>query len=144
MRYSNINTVTVVGLRGTMYVETARDTNEVSIQADGPYETCAVGDSQVIIYPEGQEPVSLLRGSLEGSTEITTGGPHVGSVEATTSVQLDVHSSRVKARASASVRATVRVMAPPNTSLELIRCRGLRKGPRGWHFMQGTSRLTIR
>lgn len=140
MRYRDINKVTVVGLRGTMYVETARDTNDVSIQTDGPYEAQAVGNSEVMIYPEGQEPGSLL----EGSTDITTGGTHVGSVEATTSVQFGGHSPLVKARASASVRATVRVMAPPNTSLELIRCRGLRKGPRGWHFMQGTSRLTVR
>jgi hypothetical protein len=31
----------------------------------------------------------------------------------------------------------------PGTKFELVRCDGMRKGPRGWHFMRGKDRFRI-
>ena len=141
MLYHDISLVSVYGLRGTLYVQRVGDAEGVSVQAEGPYEAKVADGSWLRIYPEGQEPPIPVR----SHTEITAGGTHVGSVDATTKVRFLTGSGpRVRARASARVEAAVQITAPPGTRFELISCYGLHKGPRGWRSMRGNSRFDIR
>jgi len=71
---------------------------------------------------------------------------HIGSVDVTARVRsLTGSRPRMSPRDnSARVHAAVRITAPPNTRFRLVRCQGMRKGPRGWHFMRGNDRFKIR
>ena len=141
MVYHDISLVSICGLRGTLYVQRARNAEGVSVQAEGPYEAKEVADSWLMIYPEGQEPQFPLR----FRTDITAQRTHVGSVDVTAKVRsLTDSRPRMRPRASARAQAEVRVTAPPGTRFELVRCHGQRKGPRGWHFMRGNDRFHIR
>ena len=141
MLYRGITQVSVVGLHGSIYIEKAPEADGVSVQTAGPYEAKVAGDSWLVICPEGYEPASPAR----ASTEITAGGTQVGSVDVTASVQFGPRPGpRRRARGVARARAKVRIAAPPDTRFELIGCQGVRKGPGGWRFMEGTSRFTLR
>ena len=141
MVYHDISLVSICGLRGTLYVESAENMDGVSVQTEGPYEAKEVADSWLMIYPEGQEPQFPLR----SHTDITTQRTHVGSVDVTAKVRsLITDAPAHQARAPVRVPAVVRITAPPSTRFELVRCHGMRKGPRGWHFMRGKDRFHIR
>jgi hypothetical protein len=143
MVFHDISLVSICGLYGTLYVQRAKDADGVSVQAEGPYEAKAVGDSCLMIYPEGQEPQFPVR----FSTDITAERTHIGSVDITARLgSLTDSAARVRRRASARVQAeaAVRITAPPHTKFRLVRCHGMRKGPRGWHFMRGNDRFLIR
>lgn len=141
MLYRDIHHVSVVGLRGTLYVDKSAAADRVAVETDGPYEAQAVDDSCLVIGPEGHEPAQLLH----AGTPVTAGGTHVGSVDVTAHMQFGTRRARrPRVRAGARVKATVRIAAPPNTSFELRGCHGLRKGPGGWHFMEGSSRFITR
>lgn len=157
MLYHDISVVSVYGLRGTLYIEKDQDADGVSVQAEGPYEAKVADESWLRIYPEGQEPpIPGPSIGLRTHDDITAQGTHLGSVDATTSVRFLTGpgrrvrdrvpaSRRVRARVPARVRrATVQITAPPGTTLELISCYGVRKGPRGWRSMRGTSRFDLR
>ena len=141
MVYHDISLVSVCGLRGTLYVHRAENADGVSVQAEGPYEAKAVADSWLMIYPEGQEPQVPAR----FRTEITAQRTHVGSVDVTAKARslIDARPSR-RPRDPARGQAVVRITAPPGTKFELVRCDGMRKGPRGSHFMRGKDRFRIR
>lgn len=141
MVYQGISLVSVCGLRGTLYVQRDENADGVSVQAEGPYEAKVVADSCLMIYPEGQEPQVPAR----FRTDITAERTHVGSVDVTANVR-SLIGARPRTRPSAPARgqAVVRVTAPPRTKFELVRCDGMRKGPRGWHFMRGKDRFRIR
>jgi hypothetical protein len=141
MVYHNISLVSICGLRGTLYVQRAENADGVSVQTEGPYEAKAVDDSWVMIYPQGEEPQFPAR----FRTDITAQRTHVGSVDVTAKVRsLTDARPRMRPGASARVPAAVRITAPPRTKFELIGCHGMRKGPRGWHFMRGKDRFHIR
>ena len=141
MVYHNISLVSICGLRGTLYIQRAKNMDGVSVQTEGPYEAQAIGDSCLMIYPEGQEPQFPVR----FRTDITAQRTHVGSVDVTAKVRsLTDARPRARPRAPARVPAAVRITAPPRTKFELIGCHGMRKGPRGWHFMRGKDRFYIR
>lgn len=141
MLYRDINHVSVVGLRGTLYVEKSAAAKGVTVEADEPYETQLADDSWLVIAPEGHEPAHLRR----SSTPITAEGTHVGSVDVTAHMQVGTRRvRRTRVRGPARAKATVRIAAPPNTKIELTGCHGLRKGPGGWHFMEGSCRFTTR
>jgi hypothetical protein len=141
MLYHGISRVSVLGLRGTLYVQKARNAEGVSVQTEGPYEAKVADGSWLMIYPEGQEPQVPAR----CSTEITAQGTHVGSVDVTAKARslIDARPS-MRPRDPAGGQAVVRIKAPPGTKFELVRCDGMRKGPRGWHFMRGKDRFRIR
>ena len=149
MLYHDISLVSVLGLHGTLYVQEAGNAEGVSVRIEGPYEAKVAGGSWLRIYPEGQEPPVPVR----SHTDITHGRAHVGSVDSAATVgSLTDSRPRVRARrpcvragAPARVKVAVRITAPPGTRLELIKCQGRRKGPRGrWHFMRGNTRFDIR
>ncbi len=141
MLYRGITLVSVVGLRGTLYIKKARDADGVSVETTGPYEVQVAGESWLVVCPEGHELVPAVR----SASAITAEGTHVGSVEVTASVQFGGRPGpRRSTRASSRAKATVRITAPPGASFELIGCHGVRKGPGGWRFIDGTSRFTIR
>ena len=143
MLYRDITQVSVVGLGGTMYIGKSRDPDGVSVEVTGPYEAKVAGDSWLVICPEGHE--LAVAHPVHAETAITADGTHVGSVDVTANVQFGGGpGSRRRIRASAGTKATVRITAPPGTRFELIGCRGARKGPGGWRFMDGNSRFTIR
>lgn len=146
MLYHDISVVSVYGLRGTLYVQTVEDADGVSVQTEGPYEAKVADESWLRIYPEGREPpIPGHSARLHTHDDITAQGTHVGSVDATTSVRfLSVSRPRVRARVRVRTRATVHITAPPGTTLELISCDGVRKGPRGWRSMRGDSRFDLR
>ena len=142
MVYHDISLVSICGLRGTLYIQRAQDAEGVSVQTEGPYEAKAVADSWLMIYPEGQEPQFPLQSHMD----ITAQRTHIGSVDVTARVR-SLADSRPRVRpgdASAWVHAAVRITAPPSTKFELVRCHGMRKGPRGWHLMRGNDRFLIR
>jgi hypothetical protein len=141
MVYHDISLVSVCGLRGTLYVQRAKNADGVSVQTEGPYEAKAIADSWLMIYPEGQEPQVPAR----FRTEITAQRTHVGSVDVTAKARslIDARPS-MRPRDTARGQAVVRITAPPGTKFELVRCDGMRKGPRGWHFMRGRDRFRIR
>ena len=141
MVYHHISLVSVCGLRGTLYVQRAEKADGVSVQAEGPYEAKVVGGSWLMIYPEGQEPEVPVR----FRTEITAERTHVGSVDVTAKARPLIGARpRKRPRDPARGQAAVRITAPPGTKVELVRCEGMRKGPRGWHFMRGKDRFRIR
>ena len=141
MLYHGVTRVSVLGLRGTLYVRKVRNTEGVSVKTEGPYEAKVVDGSWLIIYPEGQEPQI----PLQSQTDLTSGRTHVGSADVTAGWQwLTDAVERTRVRASARAQATVRITAPLGTKFELIRCDGMRKGPYGWHFMRGNDRFRIR
>jgi len=141
MSYHDISLVSVCGLRGTLYVQRAENADGVSVQAEGPYEAKVVADSWLMIYPEGQEPQVPVR----FRTEITAQRTHVGSVDVSAKVRSLIEARpRMRPRDPPRGQAVVRMTAPPGTKVELVRCEGMRKGPRGWHFMRGKDRFRIR
>jgi hypothetical protein len=141
--YRDITQVSVVGLRGTLYIGKTRDPAGVSVETTGPYEAKVAGDSWLVICPEGHELAAAS--AVRAQTPITAEGTHIGSVDVTASVQFGGRPRpRRRTRAAAGTKATVRITAPPGTRFELIGCRGARKGPGGWRFMEGTSRFTMR
>lgn len=142
MVYHDISLVSIYGLRGTLYVQRAENAEGVSVQTEGPYEAKEVAGSWLMIYPEGQEPQFPLR----SRTDITAQRTHVGSVDVTAKVRSLITDARPRTKPGAPVRtpAVVRVTAPPSTRFELVRCHGMRKGPRGWHLMRGKDRFYIR
>jgi hypothetical protein len=141
MAYQGISLVSVCGLHGTLYVLRAGSADGVSVQAEGPYEAKVVDGSWLMIYPEGQEPQVPAR----FRTDITAERTHVGSVDVTANVRsLPGARPRIRPSAPARGKAVVRITAPPGTKFELVRCDGMRKGPRGWHFMRGKDRFRIR
>lgn len=141
MVYRDISLVSICGLCGTLYVQRAENADGVSVQMEGPYEAKVVGDSCLMIYPEGQEPQAPLR----SRTDLTAERTHVGSVDVTANMRSLIDTRpRARTRAPARGQAVVRVTAPPSTKFELVRCDGKRKGPRGWHFMRGKDRFRIR
>jgi len=144
--YHDISLVSIYGLRGTLYIQKARDADGVSVQTEGPYEAKVAEESWLRIYPEGQEPpIPGKSVSVKSHDEITADGVHVGSVDTATTVRfLSGPGPRVRARVSARVKATVQITAPPGTTFELISCQGVRKGPRGWRSMRGNSRFDLR
>jgi hypothetical protein len=145
--YHDICLVSVFGLRGTLHVQEAGDAEEVSVQADGPYEAKVYDGRWLAIYPEGQEP--QITEWFCANVPMTAGRTHVGSVDVTAKAQflgdpVPRTPPRARTRASVRAKATVRVTAPPGTRFELIGCQGLRKGPRGRsHFMQRNCRFDI-
>jgi|SRR5215472_2480260 len=142
MVYRDVSLVTICGLRGTLYVERTQPADGVSVQTEGPYEAKAVADSWLMIYPEGQEP----QFPLQSHTDITAQRTHIGSVDVTAKLRCLTDSRpRMRPRdGSARGQPIVRITAPPSTKFELVRCHGMRKGPRGWHFMRGNDRFRIR
>ena len=143
MLYRDITQVSVVGLRGTLYIEKARDADGVSVEATGPYEAKAAGDSWLVICPEGHElPTPVPAAGAE--TPVTAEGTQVGSVDATAGVRSGARPAPRRTRVSARAKGTVRITAPPGTGIELAGCRGVRKGPGGWRFMDRTCRFAIR
>jgi len=141
MVYHGISLVSVCGLRGTLYVQRAENADGVSVQVEGPYEAKAVADSWLMIYPEGQEPQFPTR----FRTEITAQRTHVGSVDVSAKVRSLIEARpRMRPHDPAQGKPVVRITAPPGTKFELVRCDGMRKGPRGWHFMRGKDRFRIR
>ena len=141
MLYRDISLVSIFGLRGTLYIQRAREAEGVSVQTEGPYEAKVVGDTWLMIYPEGQEP----QFPHQFHTDITTGRTHVGSVDVAAKVHVLTDSSpRVRARSSVRVQAAVQITAPPRTKFELVGCYGMRKGPRGWRLMRGDDRFDTR
>jgi hypothetical protein len=143
MVYHDISLVSIIGLCGTLYVQTANSAEAVSVQTEGPYEAKEVADSWLVIYPEGQEPQLPLR----YRTGITAQRTHIGSVDVAAKVR-SLNDARPRMRppapGPARAQAAVRITAPRGTKFELIRCHGMRKGPRGWHFMRGGDRFHIR
>ena len=141
MSYRDISLISILGLHGTLHVQKARIAEGVSVQTEGPYEAKVIDGSRLMIYPEGQEP-QILHWS---STDLTAGRSHVGAADVAAGWQwLTEAVERTRARASARVKATVRITAPRGTKFELIRCDGMRKGPYSWHFMRGNDRFRIR
>jgi hypothetical protein len=145
MLYHHISLVSIYGLHGTLYVQRAADAEGISVQTEGPYEVKVVDDSWLRIYPEGQNPPIPRR----SYTDVLVGGSHLGSVDVTANVQHLIESgprtiARPLARVKTRVQGTVRITAPPDTKFELISCHGLRKGPRGWRSMRGSSRFDTR
>jgi hypothetical protein len=141
MVYQGISLVSVCGLCGTLYVQRDENADGVSVQAEGPYEAKLVADSWLMIYPEGQEPQVPVR----FRTEITAQRTHVGSVDVTAKARSLIEARPRKSPSDpAQGQAVVRITAPPGTKVELVRCDGMRKGPRGWHFMRGKDRFRIR
>jgi hypothetical protein len=145
MLYRHISLVSIYGLHGTLYVQKAANAEGVSVQTEGPYEVKVLDGSWLRIYPEGQDPPIPRR----SHTDVLVGGAYLGSVDVTAKVQRFIDSgprtiARPLARVQARVQATVRITAPPSVKFELISCYGLRKGPRGWRFMQGNSRFDTR
>ena len=141
MVYHDISLVSVCGLRGTLYVQRAENADGVSVQAEGPYEAKVVADSWLMVYPEGQEPQVPAR----FRAEITAQRTHIGSVDVTAQARPLISARpRMRPRDPARGKAVVRITAPPGTKFELVRCDGMRKGPRGWHFMRGKDRFRIR
>lgn len=145
MLYRDISRVSILGLRGTLYVQKAENAEGVSVQVEGPYEAKVVDGSWLIIHPEGEVP-SITRPILcQSHTDITSGRTHLGSRDVAVRMQFLTGSGpRVRARASARTRATVRIKAPLSTEVELIRCHGVCKGPRGWRFMRNSRSDTRR
>ena len=144
MLYRDVSLVSILGLRGTLYVQRVRDAEGVSVQAEGPYEAKVVADTWLMIYPEGQEPQEP-QSPRWSYRDITIGRTHVGSVDVATKMRFLTDSRpRVSARISVKAQAAVQITAPPRTKFELIRCYGMRKGPRGWHIMQGSDRFDTR
>jgi hypothetical protein len=144
MLYRDITQVSVVGLRGTLYIEKTRDADGVLVQATGPYEAKAAGDAWLVICPEGYEPATPVP-AAGAETPVTVEGTQVGSVDVTARVHSGARPApRRRARASARAKGTVRITAPPGTGVELVGCRGVRKGPGGWRFMDRTCRFAIR
>lgn len=141
MVYRGISRVSVCGLRGTLYVQRDQNADGVTVQAEGPYEAKEVAGSWLMIYPEGHEPQFPLR----FRTDITAQRTHVGSVDVTARVR-SLMGARPRPGPRARVRGSdaVRITAPPGTKFELIRCHGMRNGPRGSHFMRGNDRFYIR
>jgi len=145
MLYRDISQVSIFGLRGTLYVRKAENAEGVSVQTEGPYEAKVVDGSWLIIHPKGQEPPITRQFHHRSHTDVTTEGTHLGSVDVVGRLQFLTGSGpRIRARASARVRATVRITAPLSTKFELIRCYGVCKGPRGWRLMRGNSRSDTR
>ena len=141
MLYRDISSVSIFGLRGTLYVQRVRDAEGVSVQTEGPYEAKVVDGTWLMIYPEGQEP-QLPQWSHK---EVTFGQTHVGSVDVAGNVRFLIHSSpHMRTGASVRVQAAVQITAPPRTKFELISCHGLRKGPGGWNLMRGNDRFDTR
>ena len=139
MLYHDISRVSIFGLRGTLHVQKSENAEGVSVQTEGPYEAKVVDGSWIIIHPEGQEPPITRPVSRRSHTDITSGRTHLGSSDVTVKMQfLTRPGPRVRASASARARATVRITAPLSTQFELIRCRGVCKGPRGWSFMRNS------
>lgn len=138
MLYREITQVSVVGLRGTMYLEKAREASGVSVETSGPYEAKRADESWLVVCPEGQElpsPVPAVR----SAAAITAQGTHIGSADVTASVQFGgPWGARASAHSPAREKGTVRITAPPGTTVELVGCQGVRKGPGGWRFMKGT------
>ena len=149
MLYPDISLVSVYGLRGTLHVQKVQDAEGVSVETEGPYEAKIAEDSWLRIYREGQEPPLPPHSITVGSqSDITAGGTHFGSVDATTAVGF-LPRSGPRARARLSRRAsrakgTVRITAPPGTRFELIGCQGVWKGPRGLRSMTGNRQFDIR
>lgn len=150
MPYRDISLVSIIGLRGTLYVQKIEDADGVSVQTEGPYEAKVVDEAWLMIYPEGQEPQSPHL----SHTDITFGQTHVGSVDVTARMHFLAGSrprtrtvrmrARTPVRAQVRAQAAVHITAPPKTRFELISCHGKRKGPRGWHIMRGNDRFTTR
>lgn len=151
MLYHDISLVSVYGLRGTLHVQKVQDAEGVSVETEGPYEAKVAEESWLRIYPEGQEP-PLPPGSLtdRSQSDISAGGTHFGSVDATTAVGFLPRSGprtrarTSRARTSPRVKATIRITAPPGTRFELIGCQGVWKGPRGLRSMTGYRQFDIR
>lgn len=152
MLYPDISLVSVYGLRGTLHVQKVQDAEGVSVETEGPYEAKITEDSWLRIYPEGQEPPLPPRSvTVSSQSDITAGGTHFGSVDATTAVGFLPRSGprvrpRLSRRASRASRAkgAVRITAPPGTRFELIGCQGVWKGPRGLRSMTGYRQFDIR
>ena len=141
MVFHDIALISMIGLHGTLYVQRTENADGVSVQTEGPYEARAVDDSWLMIYPEGQEPQFPLR----FRTDLTAQRTHVGSVDVTAKVRSLIDTPpRPRPRDPARAEAVVRITAPRGTKFELVRCHGMRKGPRGWHFMRGNDRFRIR
>ena len=148
MLHHDISMVSILGLRGTLYVHRAEDAEGVSVQTEGPYEADVVDGTWLVIYPEGQDPQLPHR----SHTNMNVGRTNVGSVDVTARLQFLTDSRprmraprpRGRARTSVTRQASVRVTAPPGTKFELVGCQGKRKGPRGWHIMLGNDRFVIR
>src|SRR6266487_6220192 len=83
MLYRDVSLVSILGLRGTLYVQRVRDAEGVSVQAEGPYEAKVVADTWLMIYPEGQEPQEP-QSPRWSYRDITIGRTHVGSVDVAT------------------------------------------------------------
>lgn len=145
MLHHDISRVSIVGLRGTLYVQKAENAEGVSVQTEGPYEAKVVDGSWLIIHPEGQEPRITRPLVRQSHTDMIAEGVHFGSVDAEAKVRFLTGSGpRRRARASARARATVRITAPLSTTFELVSCYGVCKGPRGWRLMRGNSRSDTR
>jgi hypothetical protein len=147
--YPDISLVSVYGLRGTLHVEKVQDAEGVSVETEGPYEAKVAEDSWLRIYPEDQEPPLPPRSiRVRSQNDITAGGTHFGSVDATAAVGFLPRSGpRIRARLSRRVsraKGTVRITAPPGTRFELIGCQGVWKGPRGSRSMMGSRQFDIR
>jgi hypothetical protein len=141
MSYHDISLISILHLHGTLHVQKAGNAEGVSVQTEGPYEAKVVDGSWLMIYPEGEEP----QFPHESHTDLTAGRDNLGSADTTARWQwLADAVERTRARASARVKATVRITAPRGTKFELIRCDGMRKGPYSWHFMRGNDRFHIR
>ena len=120
MLYHDICLVSVIGLRGTLHVQEARNAEGVSVQVEGPYEAKVYDGRWLAIYPEGQEP--LITDLFSANVPMTAGRTHVGSVDVIARAQFLTDSvaravPRVRPRAAVGVKATVRVTAPPGTRL---------------------------
>lgn len=142
MLYRDISLVSIFDLRGSLYVQRAEDAEGISVQTEGPYEAKVVDDTWLMIYPEGQEP-QFPRWWFP--TDITIGQTYIGSVDvAVKASYLVAPRPRMRARTSVRVQAALQITAPPRTKFELIRCHGMRKGPRGSHLMRGGDRFDTR
>jgi hypothetical protein len=137
MLYCDVSLVSIFDLRGSLHVQRARDAEGVSVQTEGPYEAKVVDDTWLMIYLEGQEP----QFPRWFRTDITIGQTYVGSVDVAAKV---CTLTDPRARTSVRVQAAVQITAPPRTKFELIRCYGMRKGPRGSHLMRGNDRFETR
>ena len=149
MLYPDISLVSVYGLRGTLHVQKVQDAEGVSVETEGPYEAKIAEDSWLRIYPEGQEPPLPPHSvTVSSQSDITAGGTHFGSVDATTAVGFLPRSGpRMRARLSrraSRAKGAVRITAPPGTRFELIGCQGVWKGPRGLRSMTGNRQFDLR
>jgi hypothetical protein len=141
MLYRDISLVSIFDLRGSLHVQRAGDAEGVSVQTEGPYEVKVVDDTWLMIYLEGQEP----QFPRWFRTDMTIGQTYVGSVDVAAKVRFLTDSlPRMRARTLVRVQAAVQITAPPRTKFELIRCYGMRKGPRGSHLMRGNDRFDTR